>query len=367
MKIKIKDRILAALLAILLLAGAAAIVAQTFFAVPVTETVKKLTEKNETLATKILPGVAAAVLVLLAVCCLTVLFRHRKKKDRFIRQVTEGGELQIGLDALGNLVDRCLEQHPEIAPEKVTLENDRNSLSVNIAGNVSGGISIPLTVSQLQKQIKQYVTACSGVEVKNVRVTIRNTGEDAKDAPFAIESPVAVPRLKSGAEEEENASVEAAQSAQTQEAPAVNAPETTAPETSAIFGGSSFGPVSEPAGMDEADDDRPLHQRLFSQPEEPCIVPCPPEMTTPTQTEEAEIYSEEETEPDTAEDAEADMTDFAAENGGWKAADVDSELPMDGAEAMTEAETQEETEFGYGSDENAETEDSDNETPEITD
>ena len=61
------------------------------------------------------------------------------------------------------------------------------------------------------------------------------------------------------------------------------------------------------------------------------------------------------------------MTDFAAENGGWKAADVDSELPMDGAEAMTEAETQEETEFGYGSDENVETEESDNETPEIAD
>ena len=358
MKIKIKDRILAALMAILLLAGAAAIVAQTFFAVPVTETVKKLTEKNDALTAKIIPAVIAAVLLLLAVCCLTVLFRHRKKKDRFIRQVTEGGELQIGLDALSNLVNRCLEQHPEISPEKVTLDNERNSLTVNIAGNVSGGISIPLTVSQLQKQIKQYVTACSGVEVKNVRVTIRNTGEDAKDAPFAIESPVAVPRLKSGMDEEP-VNTEASEPKEEQETPTVNAPEKT-PDVSSIFGtGSNYPPASEPAAMDDTEDDRPLHQRLFSQPEEPCIVPCPPELATPTQTEE--------TEPVPAEDTEADMTDYAEENDGWKAADVDEELPMDGAEAITEAEMQEETEFGYGSGENVEAEASDDETPEITD
>lgn len=286
MKIKIKDRILAALLAILLLAGAAAIVAQTFFAVPITDAVKKLTEKNETFATKILPGTIAAILLLLAVCCMTVLFRHKKKNDRFIRQVTEGGELHIGLDALSNLVNRCLEQHPEITSEKLSLDNDRNSLTVNIAGNVSGGISIPLTVSQLQKQIKQYVTACSGVEVKNVRVTIRNTGADAKDAPFAIESPAVVPRLKSGGDEETPVTSDEAQT--------VPAPETTSTdstETTKLMNTQNretekpYVPVSEASMMDETEDDRPLHQRLFRQPEEPCIVPCPPVMKENEQVE----------------------------------------------------------------------------------
>ena len=287
MKIKIKDRILAALLAILLLAGAAAIVAQTFFAVPITDTVKKLMGKNETFVTKILPGVIAAVLLLLAVCCLTVLFRHKKKKDRFIRQVTEGGELQIGLDALSNLVNRCLEQHPEITPEKVSLDNERNSLTVNIAGNVSGGISIPLTVSQLQKQIKQYVTACSGVEVKNVRVTIRNTGADAKDAPFAIESPAVVPRLKSGTDEEAPASTEETLKVSAQEAASTdnNTEAVKQKNTPNLEMEKPYVPENESSAMDETEDDRPLHQRLFSQPEEPCIVPCPPEMKNADQAE----------------------------------------------------------------------------------
>lgn len=301
MKIKIKDRILAALLAILLLAGAAAIVAQTFFAVPITDTVKKLTAKNETFATKILPGVIAAVLLLLAVCCLTVLFRHKKKKDRFIRQVTEGGELQIGLDALSNLVNRCLEQHPEITPEKVSLDNERNSLTVNIAGNVSGGISIPLTVSQLQKQIKQYVTACSGVEVKNVRVTIRNTGADAKDAPFAIESPALVPRLKSGTDEEAPASTEETQTVPSQEAASTDNTEAVKQKnTPNLEMEKPYVPENESPAMDETEDDRPLHQRLFSQPEEPCIVPCPPVMKNDDQAEtpakENNVSTMEETE-----------------------------------------------------------------------
>lgn len=335
MKIKIKDRILAALLAILLLAGAAAIVAQTFFAVPITDTVKKLTAKNETFATKILPGVIAAVLLLLAVCCLTVLFRHKKKNDRFIRQVTEGGELQIGLDALSNLVNRCLEQHPEITPEKVSLDNERNSLTVNIAGNVSGGISIPLTVSQLQKQIKQYVTACSGVEVKNVRVTIRNTGADAKDAPFAIESPALVPRLKSGTDEEAPASTEEPQTVSSQEAASTDNTEAAKQKnTTNMEMEKPYVPETESSAMDETEDDRPLHQRLFSQPEEPCIVPCPPEMKNAEQEEttatDKNVSAMEKTEigfEGTAEDV-SELTDEVADPETERSSDPEWEELM---------------------------------------
>jgi hypothetical protein len=56
---------------------------------------------------------------------------------------------------------------------------------------VAGGVSIPLTVDALQQQIKQYVTACSGVEVKDIRVQIESSGEDAKESLYAIEAPTA--------------------------------------------------------------------------------------------------------------------------------------------------------------------------------
>ena len=43
------------------------------------------------------------------------------------------------------------------------------------------GVNIPLTVNALQKQIKQYITSCSGVDVHKVRVMVETDGHAAFD------------------------------------------------------------------------------------------------------------------------------------------------------------------------------------------
>ncbi len=261
MKLRVTDRILVAVAGLLLLAICAGIVAQLFFQVDVIAMVSKVFTND---SVQIRAGLIAlaAVLLVLGIYCVFVLFRHRKRKDKFILQKNDSGELAISIKALENMVQKCLDQHDEIKVQHLYLENKKDGLLIRIRGSLAGGISIPLTVEALQKQIKQYVTACSGVEVKGIRVQIESSGKDAENAPFAIEAPVPTPLLKES--ESKPAPVPSAE-VKTEPSPVGETViETRVPDDVPI--------TPEP----EEDDDRPLHQRLFSTKPEPCIIPEPP-------------------------------------------------------------------------------------------
>ena len=198
MKIRILDRILVALAGLLMIAGVAALAAQLFFGKNVAGRVTTWLN-NDSLRVYII--IAGILICLLGVYCVLLLFRHRGRDGKFVMQRTENGELAISLKALETMVQKCLEQHKEVNAQAVSLDNQKGSLLIRIRGTVAGGISIPLTVETLQQQIKQYVTACSGVEVKDIRVEIESSGPDAKDAPFKIEAPAARGLLKGTGEE----------------------------------------------------------------------------------------------------------------------------------------------------------------------
>ncbi len=270
MKLRITDRILAAVAGLLLLALCGGMVAQLFFQVDLTGLAGQLFSSEYPQTRWALIAVAAC-LFLLGAYCILVLFRHRKRKDRFILQKNGSGDLAISIKALENMVQKCIDQHHEIEVDHLYLENKKDGLLIRIRGSVAGGISIPLTVEAVQKQIRQYVTACSGVEIKGIRVQIDSSGEDVTDAPFLVTAPAPKPLLKEPEEKsspippEEN--IEPHPSAQ----PAAEAShEDFRP---AQQGTSAFQQLSP---EDDDEDDRPLHQRLFSSQPEPCIVPEPP-------------------------------------------------------------------------------------------
>ena len=275
MKIRILDRILVALAGLLMLAAAAALAAQLFFGKDVAGWATRLLSNNSLRVFLIIGG---ALLCLLGIYCVLLLFRHRGRNGKFITQKTDTGELSISLKALESMVDKCLTQHKEIAPQGVHLENQKGSLLIRIRGTVAGGVSIPLTVDTLQQQIKQYVTACSGIEVKEIRVQIESSGADAKDAPFAIAAPTTPALLKAAAEtpaeepipEPVLKEIEAASEA---DAPA-GRPDKPPEVSTAAAAAAAAAALMEEAPQE--DDDRPVHQRLFSTVEEPCVMPMPP-------------------------------------------------------------------------------------------
>ena len=315
MKIRILDRILVALSGLVLVGVCAGIVAQVFFGKNVAGYISRILSVGTTTG-RIVSGVIAAALLIVGIYCLLMMFRHRRRKDKFILQKLESGDLAISLKTLETMVQKCMDQHSEIKTDSIHLENQRDGLLVRIRGTVAGGVSIPLTADTLQKQVKQYVTACSGVEVKGIRIQIESSGAEAKDAPFAIEPPASM-RLTTGSEAssaEESVPETVPESVPDESAPAAAEEEKeqdAAAEAAAVPAGEEIAAAAALAAaeslmseMEPEDDDRPIHQRLFSSQEEPCIMPLPPENLN-TEGEEKKEEPESAGEPDAPDLEEA--------------------------------------------------------------
>ena len=303
MRIRILDRILVALAGLAVVAACAGLVAQVFFNVDVIGFVTQLLKAETSTQTVILGAIAGALLII-GLYCLLMLFRHRRRKDKFVLQKLESGDLAISLKTVETMVQRCMEQHSEIRTEGIRLENQRDGLLIRIRGTVAGGVSIPLTVDNLQKQVKRYVTACSGVEVKGIRIQIESSGEDAKDAMFAIEPPAGNllprggenPTAKPGPEEKTEATAEPEPEMPAE--PEIQIPREEAAAAALMTAAESV--------EDPATEDMPIHQQLFRTQEEPCIMPLPPEdLECETETAEA---PEDAAAPETAAEPEGTET-----------------------------------------------------------
>ena len=358
MRLRVSDRILVSLAGLLLIAAGAGLAAQMYFQVDLLELAGKVFS-SDSVQIRLGVTVFAVVLVVLGLYCLLVLFRHRRRRDKFILQKSDSGDLAISIKALENMVQKCVDQHPEVQVQRMYLENRKDGLLIRLRGSIAGGISIPLTVEAMQKQIRQYVTACSGVEVRGIRVQIESSGDDAENAPFAIAAPAGKPLLKEG--EEKQTPV---QNRDTKEIPqSVPAPVTETPESVPVTKPVSAEPMVSP--IDE-EDDRPLHQRLFSSQPEPCIVPEPPveadnfitagpEPETGVAAEtEGSAEADAETETEIAEEAENSITTDAEPDTGITAepedpaeadADITEEIPVTEEGPEETEESAEETEI----------------------
>lgn len=307
MKIRILDRILVFLAGVLLIAAGAAVVAGLFWDIPVADFFASLQGKS-TVAIA-----AACVLALLGVYCMGMMFRRYKGKRGFVVQRTEGGELSISIKAIENLVQKCIDKHEELHVLSTGLENSRDGLVIKLRIGLASGVSIPLVVSALQKQIKQYITACSGIDVLEVKVQVETASASLKASPYAVPDMLATPVTEKLA-------------SATQEPAAVNSAVSLVP------------PDTEPV------EKRPLHQRIFGREEQAMDVPVPPKAEPAvTQPESAEKERPEAEPAEAAEATSADATGTesdAAEAVAAEASDAPEE--PDAAEGAGAAEREEE-------------------------
>lgn len=120
----------------------------------------------------------------------TLLFprKLRTRRKAFVTQKTENGELRISVRAIENLVQRCVDMHEEIRLVDMDIVSARHGVDVDMRISLASNVSIPLAVASLQKQIRQYLLASSGIEVSDVSVTVETTanGEARRDTPYAV-------------------------------------------------------------------------------------------------------------------------------------------------------------------------------------
>lgn len=239
MKIRVIDRLLCALSGLILLAMAAALAAETVFHVQLTAFVGGLLAKQTAMHVAVFIG-AAVILMLLGAYDVGILFRRGKGKRGFVMQKTENGELSISIRAIETLVQQCVDKHEELHVTSTALDNSRDGLIIRLKIDLASGVNIPLAVSALQKQIKQYITACSGVDVREVRVQVETAASKVDHSPYAVpdllQNPGPLPK-------DEPLKVE----------------------------------VPETAAEKSHKEKKPLHQRLFGREEQPAIVPAPPQ------------------------------------------------------------------------------------------
>ncbi|MBQ6960135.1 MAG: alkaline shock response membrane anchor protein AmaP [Clostridia bacterium] len=183
--------------------------------------------------------VFAVLLAAFGVYLVLLLRRCYVKRNEFVIQRTESGELRIAVKAIENQVQKCIDLHEEIQVNTMNILTTREGVVVDLIVTLANNISIPLAVASLQKQIKQYLVASSGIEVKEVRVSVESTQNTVLPAEPA---PEGEPAEKAAAKEEKKA---------------------------------------------------PMHQRLFGRADEPAIVPEPPKEEC---TEDEEAATEAETE-----------------------------------------------------------------------
>lgn len=305
MKIRIADRVLVALAGLVLLTVCGAVLAQVFFDAKIIDTAGVLGAAftpEEGKLPMIVIGVAAACL-LVGIYCVCMLFRHRRGKKGFVMQQTENGELAIAIKAMEGLVHKCVECHPELKLVNTHLEPSKDGVTVDLRIALASGVSIPLAVGALQKQIRQYITACSGVDVKEVRVQVDTTSDKVAESPYAVPELLQNPPALLREAEKPVAPAQVVESASA--AAPVAPPVPPSPAVTAM-------PVVPAVPVEEIDekDDRPMHQRLFGIEDQPATVPVPPVLEVE---EPAEEPAKEEPAEEVAEDAAAEEANVTEE------------------------------------------------------
>lgn len=351
MKKNLFVRIMAALGGLTLCIFGLLTLAETFFQAPVTDWVGKVLFSDSPLSV-LAALLAAALLIMLGVCCIVLPFaRNSLKRRGYVMQKSENGVIGVSVKSIEGLVQTCVSQHEMVAKADISIVERRDGIVILLKIEEAAGLNIPLAVGALQKQIKEYVGTCTGVDVREVRVMVENTEDDAAGSPYAVEKP-ALPAAPA-VEAEEQPAEETAQAEEipdAEAAPVEEIAEETVEETAdmpieeeaaAEEAAEPVAPASVPVmpvmpEMDEEEDDRPLHQRIFGAEEQPVFVPAPPELMIEPQAEEA------------AEEAPVEETEevHAEENNGEIAADAVLEV----VEAIAE-EAAEEAEIAAQEDE----------------
>ena len=235
---------------------------------------------------------AAALALALAFMCLWRVFPHRTASQRgYVMQKNENGSIGVSIRAIEGLIRTCIDKHEAIAKADITVEECRDGIAIGLHIIQAAGVNIPLSVGALQKQIKQYVTACTGVDVYKIRVMVENDASIPVASTYEVQDVTPLPSAE-----------------ETAEKPMVTPPAqpvaipATEPEQKPKVPDTFISPE------DDEDDERPLHQRLFGTPEQPAFVPAPPEVTEAPEADEVEAAEDapEETEASAEEAAAAE-------------------------------------------------------------
>ena len=124
------------------------------------------------------------VIALISLYNLLMPRRYHNGRHAFVVQPTEMGELRIAVSAIENLILKCVETHKEVKVQDIAITNRRGAVSVQLRVTMDSNVSIPHAVEQIQTQVKRYLAASSGIEVRDISVSVDRTEGEARPVPM---------------------------------------------------------------------------------------------------------------------------------------------------------------------------------------
>ncbi len=128
-----------------------------------------------------------ALLFAFGVFLLSLPAKYRKRKEDFVVQPTDSGELRISVKAIESLVQKVFHEHPEATLNRLDILTQRDGVVVDMGISLADNVSIPLLVGALQKQISQHLLAAAGVDVHEVRVAVEMTESQIAASPYLVQ------------------------------------------------------------------------------------------------------------------------------------------------------------------------------------
>lgn len=127
---------------------------------------------------------AGALVALISLYNLLLPRRYHKGRHAFVVQSTDMGELRIAVSAIENLILKCVETHKEVKVQDISLTNRRGAVNVQLRVTMDSNVSIPHAVEQIQSQIKRYLAASSGIEVRDITISVERTEGETQPLPL---------------------------------------------------------------------------------------------------------------------------------------------------------------------------------------
>ena len=173
MKIRVIDRIVLFLLALVVLAiGVCA--ALNEFGISVVQMIPAglLPQLSESVLFIVRIAAIAAV-ILISFYLFGISFRRKRKPDPFINMESGSkGSIRMSMDSISGLVLRTCGNIPGISALKVNTINHEDSVSVDMSFQVDIDRNIPELSGQIQQMVGEVVEKNCGVAVRNVCVTV---------------------------------------------------------------------------------------------------------------------------------------------------------------------------------------------------
>ena len=175
---RLLDRLVRALVSLLLLAVSAALALVMFTGWNLPERITAFRGDPGHMGWFILAGIGAVISGALAILCL--LMPHiRKKHDKgYVLQKMGDDRVSVSRDVVENLATACIREHRELERCKVYVHSHREGVNITVVCRLRAGTDLTRSVDYIQRQIRRHVTDTTGLKVHQVLLKVESlTGE----------------------------------------------------------------------------------------------------------------------------------------------------------------------------------------------